>query len=35
MLPIVYKGIGQAVAKLNDSGIFSRSPNLLIWILNQ
>ena len=29
------KKIGQASAKLNVSGIFARSPNLLIWILDR
>ena len=29
------KKIGQVSAKPNVSGIFARSPNLLIWLLEQ
>ena len=29
------KKIGQVIAKPNGSGIFARSPNLLIWLLEQ
>jgi len=29
------KKIGQISAKLNGSSIFAKSPNLLIWLLEQ